>query len=83
MDEDLVIRRLDTAKATMDKNHAEKFIRAWGVYEQGRSDGFAQAVEMVEKLLGHSEIAAPQRQLLLDSLLATKPRISAPKLLPR
>lgn len=67
----------------MDKNDAEKFVRAWGIYEQGRSDGFAQAMETFEELLCRSEISAQQRQVLIDSLLSAKRRTRATKLLPR
>ncbi len=59
----------------MDINDAEKLIYAWGMWERGRSDGIALAIEMVERLLGGEGTTAGQREILVrfyDSLWETK-----------
>jgi hypothetical protein len=58
-------------------NDAEKFIRAWGTWERGRSHGVAEAVEMVDRFLCGSGLAEEQREILLrlyDSLLEINTR---------
>ena len=62
----------------MDINDAGKFGYAWGIWERGRSDGIAQAIEMVDRLLCREEMTTQQRQVLrslYDSLLKTKIRL--------
>lgn len=52
--------------------NAEKFVRAWGIWEQGRSRGVAEAVETVDKFLCAGGLTEEQREILLrlyDSLL--------------
>jgi hypothetical protein len=59
----------------MDINDAEKFDYAWGMWARGRSDGMAQAVEMIEKFLCREGMTAQQRDVLgslYDSLLKVK-----------
>ena len=56
---------------------AEKFIHEWGIWERGRLDGIAQAMEMVEILLVHEGCTVEQRDVLLnlyDSLVQAKTR---------
>lgn len=56
---------------------AEKFVQEWGIWERGRLDGIAQAIEMVEMLLVHEGRTAQQREVLLklyDSLVQAKIR---------
>lgn len=56
----------------MEIDDAEKFIREWGIWEQGRSHGVADAVETVDKLLCGGGLTEGQREILLrlsDSLL--------------
>ena len=57
---------------------AEKFIRAWGIWERGRSHGVAEAIELVDKFLcGGGGLAGEQREILLrlyDSLLEINTR---------
>jgi hypothetical protein len=63
----------------MDINDAEKFVYAWGMWERGRSDGIAQAVEIVEKLVCREGMTAQQRDVLCslyDSLLKANIRSS-------
>jgi hypothetical protein len=59
----------------MDLNDAEKMIYAWGMWERGRSDGIALAIEKVERLLCQEEMNGQQRKVLLglyDSFLDAK-----------
>jgi hypothetical protein len=59
-------------------NDGEKFIRAWGIWERGRSHGIAEAIELVDKFLcGGGGLAEEQREILLrlyDSLLEINTR---------
>lgn len=62
----------------MDINDAAKFVYAWGTWERGRSDGIAQAIEMVEKLLCREGMTTQQTEVLrslYDSLLKVKIRL--------
>ena len=45
----------------MDLNEAEKMIYAWGMWERGRSDGIALAIEKVENLLCQQDVSGQQR----------------------
>lgn len=59
----------------MEFNDAEKMIYAWGMWERGRSDGIALAIEKVERLLCQEEMSGQQRKILLglyDSFLDAK-----------
>jgi len=59
----------------MDLNEAEKMIYAWGMWERGRSDGIALAIEKVENLLCQRDVSGQQRTVLLglyDSFLEAK-----------
>jgi hypothetical protein len=61
----------------MDINDAEKFVYAWGMWERGRSDGTAKAIEMVEEFLCRDGVTAQQREALVwlyDSLIKAKIR---------
>jgi hypothetical protein len=49
----------------MDINDAEKFVYAWGMWERGRSDGIALAIQMVEKLLCGEGTTEGQREILV------------------
>jgi hypothetical protein len=48
----------------MNIDEANRFALAWHIWEQGRSDGIAQAIEMAEKLLGRDKITAQQQEVL-------------------
>jgi hypothetical protein len=59
----------------MDLNEAEEMIYAWGMWERGRSDGIALAIEKVENLLCQQDVSGQQRTVLLglyDSFLEAK-----------
>jgi hypothetical protein len=59
----------------MDIHNDEKYVHAWGMWERGRSDGFALAMQMVEKLLYRGGITEGQREILFglyDSLREAK-----------
>jgi hypothetical protein len=54
---------------------AEKFVHACEMWERGRSDGIALAIQIVEQLLCHKETTEGQRKILVglyDSLLEAK-----------
>lgn len=51
----------------MDINDAEKFVYAWGMWERGRSDGIALAIQMVERRLCGEGMVEGQRLRALAS----------------
>ena len=64
----------------MEINDAEKFVRAWGIWERGRAHGVAEAIETVDKFLCGGGLVEEQREVLLrlyDSLVEINTRSSS------
>lgn len=64
----------------MNIDDAEDFVYAWGLWERGRSEGIAHAIEMVKNRLWRKDTNEQQREILIElyeSLRETKPAASA------